>query len=319
MTAEPGPLSPIMKKKRTSEVTSRPTKVEVRREKEAFESSTGSGWWGSVSKTWRRIKSSVSLASMAQEEDNDISSDREEEKESAEVFRREKPEEQDRRDRPMAPKPRRALPGGLTSLPIDTPIHPAALRSSGFGSINSPYLDKVPRANPKAVASTSYRGIAPPSEMKRVGDRSVTTSTRLPLEGSASQRSAALQALFSSEAPSPHFPAIPAHLVKNANVRPSPLSQSQNVKHSLDGRTSKQPIDIPRMDEETGTASPAVSELVTSFEEVAKRSRISAVSTEADVSLELGGQSAMRRVSSSDDFKRRSAMLGGSLSLGRKR
>jgi hypothetical protein len=308
-----------MKKTRTSEVTSHPTKVEVRREKEASESSTGSGWWGSVSKTWRRIKSSVSLASMAQEEDNDISSDRELEKESAEVFRREKPEEQDRRDRPMAPKPRRALPGGLTSLPIDTPIHPAAFRSSGLGSINSPYLDKVPRANPNAVASTSYRGIAPPSELKQVGDRSVTTSTRLPLGGSASQRSAALQALFSSGASSPHFPAIPAHLVKNVNVRPSPLSQSQIVKHSLDGRTLKQPIDIPRMDEETGTASPAVSELVTSFEEVAKRSRESAVSTEADVSLELGGQSGMRRVSSSDDFKRSSAMLGGLLSLRGKR
>jgi hypothetical protein len=257
---------------------------------------------------------------MAQEEENDISSDREEEKESAEVFRsRGKPEEQDRRDRPMAPKPRRALPGGLISLPIDTPIHPAVLRSSGLGPMNSPYLHKVPRANPNAIASTPYRGIAPPSEMKQVNDRSVTTSTRLPLEGSASQRSAALQALFSSGAPSPHFPAIPAHLVKNVNVRPSPLSQSQNVKHSLNGGTSKQPIDIPRMDEETGTASPAVSELVTSFEEVAKRSRISAVSTEADVSLELGGQSGMRWVSSSDDFKRRSAMLGGSLSLGRKR
>jgi hypothetical protein len=304
-----------MKKTRTSEVTSHPTKVEVRREKEASESSTGSGWWGSVSKTWRRIKSSVSLASMAQEEDNDISSDRELEKESAEVFRREKPEEQDRRDRPMAPKPRRALPGGLTSLPIDTPIHPTALRSS----INSPCLDKVPRANPNAVASTSIKGIAPPSELKQVGDRSVTTSTRLPLGGSASQRSAALQALFSSGASSPHFPAIPAHLVKNVNVRPSPLSQSQIVKHSLDGRTLKQPIDIPRMDEETGTASPAVSELVTSFEEVAKRSRESAVSTEADVSLELGGQSGMRRVSSSDDFKRSSAMLGGLLSLRGKR
>jgi hypothetical protein len=291
-----------MKKTRTSEVTSHPTKVEVRREKEASESSTGSGWWGSVSKTWRRIKSSVSLASMAQEEDNDISSDREEEKESAEVFRREKPEEQDRRDRPMAPKPRRALPGGLTSLPIDTPIHPTALRSS----INSPCLDKVPRANPNVVASTSIKGLAPPSELKQVGDRSVTTSTRLPLGGS-------------SGASSPHFPAIPAHLVKNVNVRPSPLSQSQIVKHSLDGRTLKQPIDIPRMDEETGTASPAVSELVTSFEEVAKRSRESAVSTEADVSLELGGQSGMRRVSSSDDFERSSAMLGGLLSLRGKR
>jgi len=73
------------------------------------------------------------------------------------------------------------------------------------------------------------------------------------------------------------------------------------------------------MDEETGTASPAVSELVTSFEEVAKRSRESAVSTEADVSLELGGQSGMRRVSSSDDFRRSSAMLGGLLSLRGKR
>jgi hypothetical protein len=295
-----------MKKTRTSAATSRPTKVEVRLDKEPSESSSTSGWWGSVSKTWKRIKSSVSLTSMAQEDEQDLTSNHEEEEHVKVAPPEERQERQERQDRPVAPKPRRALPGGLASLPIDTPMHPSTFRAMATGSFDPSPRKTFPNANTNvnAIASSSRSDMAPPSEMRQVGGRRVTISN----SDSGSQRSAAIKALFSSGAPSPHFSAIPSYFTKNAAARPSPLSQSQSVERMEDGQTQRQSITIPRVDVETGNASPAVRDLVRSFEEAANRSTMSAT-TEADVSSELGSQSGVRRVNSSDDFRRRSAMF----------
>ena len=294
----PGPASPVVKKTRTGEATSRPTQVEVHLDKETSESSSGSGWWGSVSKTWKRIKSSVSLSSMVQDEtESEPFTVHDEDRSSLTRLI----ETRERQDRPVAPKPRRALPGGLSSLPIDTPMHPTNFRSFGTGSLVSPLIKDTPRL----MGSSSRADFLPTSEMKQIDTRRVTTSsTAESTEDTVSQRSAAIKALFSTGGSSPHFSAIPAHLSRG--IRPSPLSQS--VSHVRHGQTPKQPIVIPRASLGSSTSSPAVKDLVRSFEEVANRSMMSS-STEGDVSCELGNHSSVRRANSSESFRRTSAMF----------
>jgi len=123
-------VSPIVKKSKTSESASKVTKIEVHVDKKSHEASSASsvGWWGSVSNTWRRIKSSVSLASLQQTDEEPLtaingdmgSSDQREQviEHIDAVFASSDKEESLRR---RVARPRRALPGGLITLPIDTP------------------------------------------------------------------------------------------------------------------------------------------------------------------------------------------------------
>jgi hypothetical protein len=123
-------VSPVVKKSKTSETASRTTKIEVHVDKKSPEASSASssGWWGSVSSTWRRIKSSVSLASSQRTDEEELTNGSEDvgssdlRKETIEhidaVFAT---TDRERSIRRHAARPRRALPGGLKSLPIDTP------------------------------------------------------------------------------------------------------------------------------------------------------------------------------------------------------
>ena len=137
--------SPIVKKSKTSQSTSKVTKIEVHVDKKSSEASSAAsaGWWGSVSNTWRRIKSSVSLASLQQTDEEhstaingDGSSDQRKEviKHIDAVFTSTDNEQSLRR---RIAKPRRALPGGLTTLPIDTPAQMTSVNPSRLVTLDT--------------------------------------------------------------------------------------------------------------------------------------------------------------------------------------
>lgn len=278
-----------------------------------------------MSKTWKRIKSSVSLSSMVQDGERSGSAsheheeEEEEEEEVVEIHPRRPIARQERQERPLAPRPRRALPGGLASLPIDTPVHSAVSRGMGHGTNHfaSPFVSPLHKNahTPNAIASSSRSTGMIGSEMKQVGGRAVTSPLHSLIdntESPSSQRSAAMKALFATGANSPHFSAIPAHLSRGN--RPSPLSRSQSgtLPHNSAGQTPRRPIIIPRTSPESNTSSPSVKDLVRSFEEAAANRSIMSSSTEGDISLDLGGRdhSSLRRSEGSGEgFRRRSGLL----------
>jgi hypothetical protein len=184
-------------------------------------------------------------------------------------------------------QPRRSIPGGLESLPIDTPerarprrIAPLPSPSSGRKTAHRSLQ------HPKGITD-----VIPPTPMTQVNSRRATVFDPEHIVDTGSQRSTALKALFASGASTHHFSTVPSPLTQSTSA-PS-LSQSTS--------SARAPIKIPRSSLGAQRESLTVKDLVKSFEEAAERSMSS---IEGDLSL----RDSTRRTSSTDHSRRRSGL-----------